>query len=904
MNANQLTCEYAKNPLGLDTKCPRFGWILEAQERGVVQSAYRILVATSRENLDADDGDTWDSGKVLSDRSVNIPYQGAVLSSAEKRWWKVCVWDQSGESSWSRNATFEMGLLSQSDWKGYWIGADKSVPSPLVRKEFEIPQDVTKARLYVSGIGWSECYMNGAKISDRVLDPCASEYGKSVYYVTHDVTRDLKTGANAIGVWLGNGWFSEPDSAGPGSDEIWRFSSLYGDSPRVRIQLHVECADGEKLIIASDEEWRTTGSCITQNDFYFGERYDARLEMPGWSEPHFDDAGWSPANLKEAPGGVLRAQIMPPIRVVQTLKPISITKPKPGVFVYSFGQLFGGWVRLRVKGPRGAQIEIKYSERIHDETGLIDKRQHESPRATDYYVLKGDDEGEVYEPRFTYHPVAFVQIEGLSGELSVDDVEGCVVHTDEDISGDFACDNDLLNQIHQNVKWTLTNGLYGMPLDCLYREHWAWTDPATITGTLYPRKYMPRFWSKWLRDIADSQREDGSVPVLCPSYKWTDWWDPAWGGNYPQLVWYLYQYYGDEGLLEEHYHGIRRTVDHLVSVAEEFLILKGFWGDHMLPGSAPGEEEFVSSETPRGLVWTGYFYRAALAVSQAALRLGRSDDGTKYADLADTVKQAFNAKWLDSDKGIYAEGSQTSQAFPLALDIVPDQQRQSVIDSLIKNITDKHNNHHHTGNTGTTCLIDCLTALGYGEVLWKIVTNTTYPGWGYMVDHGATTIWESWSLGRDSGNAESMIMWGTIDEFFYNDLAGIQGPVYYGAREMTPGFKHLHIAPFIPDHLDHARASIRTVRGMVASSWQRTKEGTTLDVTIPANCTATIRLPKLGLSQVAVTEGDMTLWKNATVSNLVEGITRVAETDNNVTFEVGSGVYSFALTGERRTCHA
>ncbi|MFC1601387.1 family 78 glycoside hydrolase catalytic domain [Candidatus Sumerlaeota bacterium] len=899
MNTSQLTCEYAINPLGLDAKSPRFGWILEAEERGVVQSAYRVLVASSPEKLNADEGDKWDSGKVLSDRSVNIPYEGAALASAEKCWWKVCVWDQSGKESSSQEATFEMGLLSQSDWKGDWIGADKSVPAPLVRKEFEIPQGVTKARLYVSGIGWSECYINGMKISDRVLDPCASEYGKSVYYVTHDVTQDLKTGANAIGVWLGNGWFSEPDSAGPGSDEIWRFSSRYGDSPRVMVQLDIEFADGEKLEISSDEEWRTTGSCITQNDFYFGERYDARLELPGWSEPHFDDAGWSPARLKEAPGGVLRAQIMPPIRVVQARKPISITEPKPGVFVCQFGQLFGGWVRLRVKGPAGSLIEIKYSERIHDETGLIDKRQHESPRATDYYILKGDDAGEVYEPRFTYHPVAFVQIEGLSGELSIDDVDGCVVHTDEDMSGDFQCANDLLNKIHQNVKWTLTNGLYGMPLDCLYREHWAWTDPATITGTLYPRKQMPRFWSKWLRDIADSQGDDGSVPVLCPSYKWTDWWDPAWGGNYPQLVWYLHQYFDDERLLEEHYDGIRRTVDHLSSVAEEFLILKGFWGDHMLPGSAPGEEEFVSSETPRGLVWTGYFYRGALAVAQAAQILGRSDDATKYADIAGKVKRAFNAKWLDADKGIYAEGSQTSQAFPLALDIVPAQQRQSVIDCLIKNITDKHNNHHNTGNTGTTCLIDCLTTLGYGEVMWKIATNTTYPGWGYMVDHGATTIWESWSLGSDSGNAESMIMWGTIDEFFYNDLAGIQGPDYYGQGEMAPGFKHIHIAPFIPDDLDHARASMRTVRGTVASSWQRAKEGITLDVNIPANCSATICVPKMGLSHVSVTEGATTLWKNKSVSDIVDGLISAAETDNNVTFEVGSGSYSFALTGER-----
>ena len=897
----KLTCEYAVDPLGIDTREPRFGWRLESEARGQMQTAYRILVASNAEKLDQNLGDKWDSGKVESNQSVNIPYEGQALASAEKCCWKVCVWDQANKESWSEDATFEMGLLGEDDWTGKWIGAPADGSSPLLRKEFEVPRAITKARLYISGIGWSESYINGKKISDRVLDPAASEYGKSAYYVVHDVTQALKSGNNAIGIWLANGWFSEPDSDGPGDDKIWEFSSRYGDSPRAMVKLSIELADGETLDVVSDAGWRTAASCITQNDFYHGERYDARLEQPGWAEPDFDDTDWQPATLKDAPGGRLRSQLMPPIRVVQTRKPISITEPSPGVYVCSFDQLFGGWVRVRVKGAAGQEVAIQYSECIHADTGLIDKSQHEAPKATDYYTPRGDDETELYEPRFTYHPVRFVQIEGLAGELTIDDVDGCVVHTDEDMSGDFECGNELLNKIHQNVTWTLTNGLYGMPLDCLYREHWAWTDPASITGTLYPRKYMPRFWTKWLRDIADSQRPDGSVPVLCPDYKWTDWWDPAWGGNYPQLVWFLYQYYDDIRLLEEHYDGIKRTVDHMLSVSEDLLIVKGFWGDHMLPGAHPGEEEFVSSETPRALVWSGYFYRGALAVSQAAQDLGKPEDAAQYAELADKIQDAFNAKWLDGDRGIYDEGSQTSQAFPLALGMVPEQQQQSVVDCLIKNITDDHHNHHHTGNTGTTCLMDCLTALGHGEIMWKIVTNTTYPGWGYMIEHGATTIWEGWSIANtaesDAGGAESMIMWATIDQFFYNDLAGIRVPGYYGPQQVVPGFKHITIAPFIPAELDHARASMRTARGMISSSWQRTGDGLTLDVTIPVNCTATISVPKLGLKNVSITEGDTTAWKNGAPADAVDGISSAAETDDNVTFEVGSGSYSFALSG-------
>ena len=375
------------------------------------------------------------------------------------------------------------------------------------------------------------------------------------------------------------------------------------------MQLEIEYAAGKRQAIASDESWKTASSCITQNDFYFGETYDARLERPGWDAAGFDDSAWRAAEVKQPPGGVLRCQLMPPIRVVAVRRPRRIFEPKPGVNVYDFGQLFGGWARLRVRGRAGAKLALQYSERIDPHSGLVDKRQHPPPRATDYYVLKGDAQGEVYEPRFTYHPVRYVQIESPPGVVSIDRVEGCAVHTDEDLSGGFECSNWLINRIHRNVQWTLGNGLFGMPLDCLYREHWAWTDPATINGSLAPHKYMPRFWTKWLRDIADSQADDGQVPHICPAYHGLAW-DAAWGGNYPQLVWFLYQYYGDDRILAEHYEGAKRVVDYMDRAAQDRIIVKGLYGDHMLPGAEPGKEQFISAETPRELVWTGYFYRA------------------------------------------------------------------------------------------------------------------------------------------------------------------------------------------------------------------------------------------------------------------------------------------------------
>ena len=884
MNAAQLTCEYATNPLGVDAALPRFSWTLSSSERGQMQSAYRILVASSAEALDADTGDKWDSGMVESADSVNVAYEGSALASAEQCVWKVKVWNNDGaESDWSEPATFEMALLEAGDWSGKWIGTAQGVPAPLLRTTFDLPGAVKRARLYVSGIGWSETYVNGGKVSDRVLDPAATEYGKSVCYVVHDVTDQLQQGANAIGLWLGNGWYSEPD-----------YHRKYGDCPRALVQLDIELESGETVSVASDESWKTSGSCIILNDFWHGEIYDARLETPGWSAAGFDDSAWAASEVKDAPAGVLRSQLMPPIRVISVRKPVRLTEPMPNVYVYHFDQLFGGWARLRLKGPAGTKVTIKYSGRIWEESGLVDKRRHEAPKATDYYVLKGDPDGEVYEPRFTYHPVNYIQVDGAPCELTISDLDGCVVHTDEDLSGDFECANELANKIHRNVVWTLTNGLYGMPLDCLHREHWAWTDPATITGSLYPRKHMPIFWTKWLQDIADSQCDDGMVPHIAPAYHGPAF-DAAWGGNYPPLVWYLSRYFDDDRMLKEHYEGMKRCTDHMDGIAEDLIITQGMFGDHMLPGTEPGKEEFISPFTPPPLVWTGYFYRAAFVMKEAAEALGKRDDAKHYADLAKRIADAMNAKWLDTAAHEYIDGSQTANAFALALGIVPDADREGVIDSLVKSITEKYGNHHHTGNTGTTCLIDMLAALGHGDVMWKVLNNTTYPGWGFMVSEGATTIWESWSLIAGCGNAESMIMWATIDEFFYNDLAGIKGPDYYGPEHITPGFANVRIAPFVPDDLNHAGATIKTVRGEIASKWAKTDGGLALEVSVPANSRAAVSVPKLGLANVAIDEGGADVWKDGAYVAGVAGVESAADAGDAVTFEIGSGSYRFVL---------
>ena len=886
----ELKCEYAVNPLGIDVVQPRFSWVLESSQRGEMQTAYQILVASSEEKLKDDIADKWDSKKVISDQSVNVAYEGRELASGEKCYWKVRVWDKDEKASaYSIPATFQMGLLKKSDWQGVWIGAKKNISAPLLRKEFEITKKIKDATIYISGIGWQELFINEEKVGNHVLDPAMTDYSKRVLYLVYDVTNLLDEGQNVVGVMLGNGWYSQPSFL------------KYGDSPRLVMQVNIEFADGSIMSIKSDETWKVSSGPITRNDLSTGETYNACLERPGWTKVNYDDSSWDNALTKERPGGKLVSQLMPPIKVNKTIKPIKLANPKSGVYVYDMGQLFGGWAKLHVEGQRGTKVSIKYSERLFEESGLVDKRRHPAPEETDFYILKGDGE-EVYEPKFTYHPVRYVQVEGYPGVPTLNNLEGRVVHSAVDLTGDFRCSNSLLNQIHRNVVWTLGNELYGIPLDCLHRECWAWTDPATITGTLYPRKYMPLFWTKWLKDIKDSQR-NGVIPDVAPIYpgiKRSGQPDPAWGSNYPILIWYLHQYYGDERILEEHYSSMKAWVDYLTSIADDHIVAEGHYGDHMLPGESPGKEEFISKETPPPLVWTGYYYRDASIISSVADILGKCDDAKYYSSLAENIKDAFNKKWFNQDTNQYATGSQTANLFPLVLGIVPKASEDSVVRNIVNNIIEQYDGHLHTGNTGTTCMIDALTEYGQGEVMYKVATTSTYPGWGYMVKEGATTIWEAWgrSIGA-AGAADSMIMWATIDEFFYNDLAGIKGPDYYGPGYMVPGFKEIEIRPHILGDLTSARASVKTVRGMVSSIWEKTDHSLILEVSIPVNSQAKVSIPKIGLEDVIIFEGDKTIWKDGSYVNGVVGVADGNENADYVTFEVGSGSYSFKV--ERNT---
>lgn len=1099
-----IRCEYSVNPLGLDHPAPRFSWVLGSDQRGVVQSAYQVLVATSEQTLAAGTGDKWDSGKISSDRSVNVPYAGSELHSGERCFWKVRCWNAADQvSAWSAPATFEMGLMNQADfqapwirmdgdavyragksglavnldgigqavrvahrsglkpasqitlsawvqpgpelsepWReiyrkddstarhllalgktgsvhGIWVGlgiggsyvefgapvdqavlkdgqwhhvattfdgselriyfdgalvgsqarsgtlntsgeqpayigasrgsaeffpggidemriygralsseevqaiADSNSPSdsgllawwrfdgdltdqvsgevaeaqgiglgsPLMRKTFQIEKVIDRARVYMAGVGWSELYVNGTKAGDNVLDPAATDYDKRVLYVTHDVTAMLHQGTNVLGVMLGNGWFSEPPSPG------------YGPCPQLRFQLHVSFTDGTSSVIQSDESWKVTSGPILRNDIFNGEIYDARLDRSGWLLPGYDASTWDSATVTASPGGVMESQVMPPIKVTQTLAPLALTNPAPGVYVYDLGQVFGGWARLRMQGPAGTKVTIKYATELLAATGLVDKRYFPEPRATDYYTLKGDPAGEIYEPRFTYHPVRYVQLEGYPGTPTLNSLEGRVVHSAVDLSGDFACSNELFNQIHRNAVWTLRNQMYGFPLDCLGREHWGWLEPGTNPSTVMARKFFPLFWDKFLKDARYAQHADGVIPDVVPAYplKGRKTGDPAWAGNYPLLVWHVYQYYDDRRILEEHYASMKKWVDHLTSIATGHRITTGYYGDHMLPGDAPGQEQFISQETPPPLLWTGFYYRNARILADTAAVLGLDADAQQYAALAESIKAALNAEWLDPDQHLYATGSQTSNLFALVLGIVPEADQAGVVARVEADILSR-GKHFRTGNAGTASLMEAsLASHGKGELMYEVMNQTSYPGYGYMVAQGATALWESWTgpggydIGQRDGLEPSMDMWGSVDEFFYRDVAGIRGSAYFNSDSMTPGFKLVEIRPHVLGDLEHAGASFRTVRGMVSSQWRIADDRFTLQVEIPVNAEGRVSVPVFGSVKAVIRERDRVVWNADGYVAGGDGIVAAASDGQYITFDVGSGSYAFSI---------
>jgi len=830
-------------------------------------------VATRREKLEAGEGDLWDTGKVPSDRSINVVYEGAELRSRMRCWWKVRVWDREGEPGrYSEPAWWEMALLDRSDWGAQWISISvpeglkyKTGPSPFLRRKFEVKGKMRRARVYVSGLGYYELYLNGKKVGDHVLDPAFTRYDRRVLYVTYDVTGRVSEGPNVVGAILGNGWYNMHTRA------VWDFDRApWRDRPALKCRLEIAFEDGKTLTVVSDRSWKVSTGPIRFESIRNGEFYDARLEIPGWSTPAFDDSEWKAAEVVPGPKGKLCAQSLPPIKVMKTLTPVKITEPKSGLFVFDMGQNMAGWARLKVSGPRGTKVVMRFGERLNPD-GTVDRKEiakfvKEGAFQTDTYILKGEGV-EIWEPRFTYHGFQYVEVSGLPGKPTKETISGRMVHTSFRRAGSFECSNDLLNRIQRNTCWSYVSNFHGYPTDCPHREKNGWTGDAHLAAEQGLYNFLgERAYAKWMNDFKDEQRPSGELPGIVPTSGWGYKWGngPAWDSAYILIPWYLYLYRGDVRILSEHYDRFKRYVDYLTSRSSGRIVAIGL-GDW-----APAE-----TKTPEKVTSTGYYYRDALLVSKIAKILGHGEDARKYGEVAREIKRAFNDAFYNPATGLYSNGSQTALSCALYHGLADGGRKTRVLGNLVSAVA-RADWHLDCGILGTKYLLRSLSENGRTAVAYRIATRRSFPSWGWWIRQGATTLWEQWN-GDASRNH---IMFGDVSAWFYRALAGIN------PDPENPGFKHIVIRPEPVADLKWVRARHLCPYGEIESSWRRREKEFVLEITVPVNTTASVYVP--------VPPGRR-VFEGGKPAREAPGVKFVGEGGGKTRFEVGSGKYRFTV---------
>lgn len=880
IEVGSLRCEYRSDPMSVEAAQPRLCWMLESAERGQRQTAYQVLVASSPEKLAADQGDLWDSGKVNSEQSIHVVYSGKSLTSRMRCFWKVRVWDRQEKASmWSQPARWSMGLLTPADWRGAkWILAsnriDASAPLPIFRRGFDVAKPVRRAELYVCGLGFHEVRLNGRKVGDNVLEPGWTNYRLSCRYTTYDVTQQLIQGRNALGVLLGNGMYNVAGG------RYVKFTGSFG-APMLMLQLHIEYADGTSSVIVSNGSWKTAEGPIRFSCIYGGEDYDARREIAGWDGANFDDSTWSAVKAVLGPGGKLVAESAPPIRVMKEFKPVQVSQPKPGVFVYDLGQNHSGFPQLTVQGPAGATVKMIPGELLEND-GTVRQKQSGTPMWFAYTL--GGRGRETWRPRFSYYGYRYVQVEGgvpngtpnVAAELPrILDLTGQFVHCSAEIVGHFSCSNLKINRVHEIINAAILSNLQSVSTDCPHREKLGWLEQSHLmAGGIMFNYDVPTFYAKICDDMQQTQTADGLAPNIAPEYTvfpggFRD--SPEFGSAYVIAPWLVYQMYGDATLLAKHYLGMKRYVAYLGGTAKEHIVSHGLsdWADY--GPNPPGESQL----TPRGLTATAIYYQDLRLMEQTARLLGKQNDAEGFANLAVEVRAAFNKKFFHADVNQYDRNSQTGNAMPLMLGLVPNDRRDAVLDNLVKVLRD-NGNRVNAGDIGFSYLVRSLSDGGRNDVLYDVVCQEKGPGYMFQLKKGATTMTETWNCYADWSQNHCML--GHVEEWFYRGLGGIR------SDPSGPGFKRFVVRPQVVGELSSVTTTHRSMYGPIVCEWKRQGDTLTLNVTVPTNTSATVHVPTKDASTVA--EGGQPAVK-------AEGVKFLRMEDNAAVYEVVAGQYRF-----------
>lgn len=881
-----LRCDYHINPVGIDVAQPRLSWQIVTPENNFVQQAYEIRVAETAENLQKSNKLVWGTGKVNSSESVNVTYGGPAAKASQRLWWQVRIWDGKNKTSeWSAPAYWESGLVKADEWKASWIryGQEKdntvSQPSQYFRKEFSLNKKVSSARVYVTALGLYELHLNGKKVGNDLFTPGWTSYKNRIQYQTYDVT-SLLGAKNAIGAIVGDGWYR-------GNIGFKGQRSYYGDKSALLAQLVVTFTDGTSESVVTDSGWKATTGPIVESDIYNGESYDARRELTGWDQAGYADTKWNPALVYEYGKDKLIAPQGVPVQAIEEIKPVKLLKTPKGETVLDMGQNMVGVVRLKVKGNNGDKVVIKYAE-VLDKAGNFYTDNLRAAKCTDTYILKGGGE-EVFQPRFTFHGFRFVKLEGLVAEPSLDQVTGVVIHSAMAPTGTFSCSDSLINKLQHNIQWGQKGNFVDVPTDCPQRdERLGWTGDAQVFSMTAAFNFdVAAFYTKWMKDFTADQLENGKVPHVIPDVLNGGGGATAWADASLIVPWTVYQVYGDKRILADQYKSMKGWVEYMHKRAGDKNLWTGdeHYGDWL--AFATTSSSYPGATTEKDLIATAYYAYSSKLLSQIATILGKTEDATFYSNLSDAVKKAFIDEFVTKN-GRVVSHTQTAYSLALAFNLLPENLKKNAAAYLAADV--KKMGHLTTGFVGTPLLCKTLSETGNEDLAFMLLNRKKYPSWLYPVTQGATTIWERWDGQKPDGTFQDVGMnsfnhyaYGAIGEWLYKHVAGLD------LDPQHPGYKHFLLYPHPGGDLTKASAELKSMYGLIKSSWNLSKDQFTYEVTIPANTSATVTLPHADLTKVLMNQLPLSGNKNC----------KAEQKGDETIVELGSGNYQFAYASDQ-----
>ncbi len=890
---HQLVTEYKTNPIGIDVQKPRLGWQVNSDEENVLQTAYEIRVAESNENLKDGKKLLWSTNKVESDRSLDVVYEGPELKSMQRVYWQVRIWDNKNRASaWSAPAFWEMGLLNSDLWKASYIGMDdfttekKSHPSQFFRKEFKTRKPIKSARVYVTSLGLYELYLNGKKVGNDLFTPGFTSYDHRIQYQTYDVTTMVQDN-NAIGAIVGDGWYR--------GNIGWKGDfAFYGKQLALLMQMQIDYVDGTSETIESDSSWKASYGPILKSDMYNGEKYDARLEMDGWANTGFDDAKWTEVTIVDHSKDILVAPQGPPVKATQIIKPKELITTPKGEVVLDLGQNMVGWARMKVQGPEGHKVTLKFAE-VLDKDGNFYTKNLRAAEATDFYILKGQGE-EVFEPHFTSHGFRYVQVIDYPGTLGLEDITGVVIHSDIAPTGDFTTSDPAINQLQRNIQWGQRDNFLDIPTDCPQRDERAgWTGDAQVFSMTAAFNFdVAAFYTKWLKDLALDQHDSGLVTNVVPDILTggegvsAQGGATGWGDAAVIIPWTVYQSYGDKRILKEQYESMKGWVDYMAKESGDDFLWDNphhwHWGDWLAYNA--DKPDYNGSVTEKDLIATAYAFYSTTLLTKIASIIGKAEDANSYEALGDNIKKAFVKEYI-TPNGRLVSHTQTAYALALTFDLIPEELVEKSASYFADDV--EKFGHLTTGFLGTPLLCKTLSKIGRDDLAFMLLNRKEFPSWLYPIGMGATTIWERWDTQKPDGtiiegmNSFNHYSYGAVGEWMYNYIGGLS------IDPENPGYKHILFHPHPGGGLTSATAEFESRYGKIKSDWEITDGEFHYQVVIPANTTATVTLPQAKLENVSGDNGQLK----------PELLKKSKQMEDGVQLEMGSGTYNFSYPLEK-----